>query len=85
MLRKRRKQSIIKVAARFYAADRLIDRSTTCFNSNLQQYLSYTMIMATVVIFGEKIWPLLSFEIMFLFCVTLIQTTLVPAGQWTSR
>lgn len=36
--------------------------------------------MATVVIFGEK-WAFISLKIIFVLCVTLIQTTVVPAGQ----
>lgn len=43
------------------------------------------MIMATVVTFGEIGLYLFSFEILYFLCVTRIQTTLVPAGQWTSR
>lgn len=38
------------------------------------------MIMATVVIFGEKL-AFISLKIIFVLCVTLIQTTVVPAGQ----
>lgn len=56
------------------------NQSLSLLNFHLTQY---TMIMATVVTFGGKLAFIFFCNNFFFYALTLIQTTLVPAGQWT--